>query len=41
MSFIIIGVGIQFSEQDSKHVRNKIEIHLTGTVKSEKYTYTL
>lgn len=35
------GIGVQFSGDEGKQVRNKIETYLAGTLKSEKPTHTL
>lgn len=35
------GIGVQFTEEAGKVVRNKIETYLAGTLKSEKPTHTL
>src|SRR5690349_10855134 len=35
------GVGIQFTGEEGKIVRNKIENYLAGTLKSDKPTHTL
>lgn len=35
------GIGVQFSGDEAKQVRNKIETYLAGTLKSEKPTHTL
>lgn len=36
-----MGIGIQFTGEEGKVVRNKIENYLAGTLKSEKPTHTL
>lgn len=35
------GVGVQFTGEEGKLIRNKIETYLAGTLKSEKPTHTL
>lgn len=35
------GIGVQFSDQDGRSARNKIETYLTGSLESERPTYTM
>ncbi len=35
------GVGVQFTGEEGKRVRNKIETYLAGMLKSDKPTHTL
>jgi type IV pilus assembly protein PilZ len=35
------GIGVQFSNQDDGHARNKVEGYLAGTLESERPTHTM
>jgi type IV pilus assembly protein PilZ len=35
------GVGVQFSDIDKGHARNKIETYLAGLLQSDRVTYTM
>lgn len=35
------GIGVQFNEEESSQVRNKIETYLAGMLQSDKPTHTL
>ncbi len=37
----VIGVGVQFGEQDKGQTRNSIEMHLAGLLNTERPTHTL
>lgn len=37
----IPGIGVQFTDNDGKLVRNKIETYLAGTSESERMTHTM
>jgi type IV pilus assembly protein PilZ len=35
------GIGVQFTDNDGKAVRNKIETYLAGALKSDRVTHTM
>jgi type IV pilus assembly protein PilZ len=37
----VVGVGVQFSEQDKGVARRKIEEYLAGALKAERPTHTM
>jgi len=38
---LIAGIGVQFTDNDGKAVRNKIETYLAGTAQSDRMTHTM